>query len=51
MLETFRELNTPDEIDLEFGIKLSGRLGALIASVDSEATFKVKLNWTNERPG
>lgn len=50
VLNTFRELNTPDEINLEFGVKLSGKLGALIASVDSEATFKVALKWKNEKP-
>ena len=47
VLTTFRELNTPDEINLEFGVKLSGTLGALFASVDSEATFKVSLKWKN----
>ena len=49
VLNTFRDLNTPDEINLEFGIKLSGTLGALFASVDSEATFKVSLKWKNEK--
>lgn len=49
VLDTFRELNTPDEIHLEFGIKLRGKVGAIIASVDSEATFKVALKWKNER--
>lgn len=50
VLNTFQELNTPDEINLEFGIKLSGTLGALFASVDSEATFKVMLKWKNDKP-
>lgn len=49
VLDTFRELNTPDEINLEFGIKFGGKVGAIIASVDSEATFKVALKWKNER--
>jgi len=50
VLDTLRDLNTPDEINLEFGIKLSGTLGAVFASVDSEATFKVALKWKNEKP-
>ncbi len=48
-LETFRDLNTPDEITLEFGVKLSGSIGAILASVDSEATFKVALKWQNPK--
>jgi hypothetical protein len=46
-LNAFRELNTPDEISLEFGIKLSGSVGAILASVESEAIFKVVLKWNN----
>ena len=47
MLESFKEMNTPDEIDLEFGIKFNAKAGAVFASVDSEATFKVSLKWKN----
>jgi hypothetical protein len=36
---------SPDEIQVEFGVKLSGKLGAVIASVDAEATYKVTLKW------
>jgi hypothetical protein len=39
----------PNEIKIEFGIKLSAKLGALVASSDAEANFKVTLSWT-ERP-
>ena len=49
VLDTLRELNTPDEVGLEFGIKLNAKVGAIIASADSEATFKVSLKWANER--
>jgi Trypsin-co-occurring domain 1 len=45
VLSTLRDLNTPDEIEVEFGIKLSASAGAFIASADSEATFNVRLNW------
>ena len=48
VLNAFRELNTPAEIGLEFGIKFNAKAGAIIASVDSEATFKVSLKWANK---
>jgi hypothetical protein len=41
-----RDLATaPDEIDVEFGIKLSVKAGAIIASTDAEANFKVAMRW------
>ena len=45
VLNAFREMNTPDEINLEFGLKFSAKAGAILASVDGEATFKVALKW------
>lgn len=51
VLNTFREINTPAEIELEFGIKFNGKVGAVFASVDSEATFKVSLKWVNKSTG
>ena len=45
VLNAFREMNTPDEIHLEFGLKFSAKAGAILASVDGEATFKVSLKW------
>jgi hypothetical protein len=50
VLETLRELNTPKNIEIEFGIKFSGKIGAFIASADTDATFRVKLVWENPRP-
>jgi len=47
LLDSLRELNTPEEIGLEFGLKFNAKAGAIIASVDSEATFKVSLTWKN----
>lgn len=47
VLNAFKEMNTPDEIGLEFGVKFSGKVGVMLASVDSEATFKVSLKWSN----
>ena len=42
-----RELHdAPDEIGVEFGIKLSAEAGAFIASAGVEANYKVSLKWT-----
>ena len=48
ILDAFRQMNNPSEVNLEFGIKLSGKLGAIFTAVESEATFKVALKWKNE---
>jgi hypothetical protein len=48
VLQTFREFDTPNEVNLEFGIKLNGSLGAIIATVNSEASFKVSLKWARK---
>ena len=48
VLKTFQEMSTPEEIGLEFGVKFNAKAGAILASVDSEATFKVSLKWTNK---
>jgi hypothetical protein len=50
VLNAFREMNTPDEIALEFGLKFTAKAGAVfVASAGSEATFKVALKWKNDR--
>jgi len=36
-------LDAPEEIGLEFGFKFNSKAGAVIASVDSEAAFKVSI--------
>ena len=48
VLDAFRQMNHPSEVNLEFGIKLSGKLGAIFTAVESEAIFKVALKWKNE---
>jgi hypothetical protein len=45
LLHTFQEMTAPDEIGFEFGIKFNAKAGAVFASVDSEATFKVSVKW------
>ena len=47
LLDSLRELNTPEEIGLEFGLKFNTQLGAIIASANAEATFKVTIKWKN----
>ncbi len=48
VLQAFQGLHTPAEIGLEFGVKFSAKAGVIIASVDSEAVFKVSLKWSNK---
>jgi hypothetical protein len=50
VLQTFRDMNTPDEITLDFSLRFHAKLGAIFASADSTATFKVMLKWKNEKP-
>jgi hypothetical protein len=36
---------SPDQLEVEFGIKLSAGAGAFIATASTEANFKVKMTW------
>ena len=47
VFESLHELNNPKQIELEFGIGISGSLDAFIASTKAEVSFKVKLTWEN----
>lgn len=48
-IEKVRELSdAPEQVGIEFGIKLGAKAGAFIASADAEATFKVTLTWKRE---
>jgi len=47
VLDGLRELNTPKEISLEFGLKFSAKTGVIVASADSEVSFKVNVKWVN----
>jgi hypothetical protein len=47
IINKLRELHdAPDEIGVEFGIKLSAEAGAFIASAGVEANYTVSLKWT-----
>lgn len=39
------DINQPDTIALEFGLKLTAATGVVIASASTEVTFKVTLSW------
>ena len=45
VLQTFKDMETPNEIALEFGVKFSAKAGAIFASAGADATFKVSLKW------
>jgi hypothetical protein len=47
LLDSLKDLNTPEQINLEFGVKFNAKAGVVFASVDSEAVFKVALTWKN----
>ncbi|MDP1624703.1 MAG: CU044_2847 family protein [bacterium] len=41
--------DAPDEIEVEFGIKLGAEAGAVIATTSMEANYKVVLKWIKPR--
>jgi len=45
LMSRLKELNTPGQIGIEFGIKLGAKAGAIFTSADVEANFKVSLTW------
>lgn len=48
LLTSLKDINTPDEIDLEFSISFNGKAGVVFTSVESEASFKVHIKWKNQ---
>jgi hypothetical protein len=51
IISTLRDLHdAPDEIDVQFGIKLSAEAGAFIASAGVEANYTVSLKWVKSQP-
>lgn len=46
IISKLRDLtDPPDQAEAEFGLKLGGKVNAVIASGSSEANFKIKLTW------
>ncbi|MEU1882756.1 CU044_2847 family protein [Streptosporangium sp. NPDC001559] len=50
-LESFRSGRLrPDQIEIEFGVKLNAEAGALIAKTSTEGQLTVKLTWSSGPP-
>ena len=46
LLQSITQLDAaPDKVEVSFGIKLSTKAGAVIASASAEGNFSVKLTW------
>jgi hypothetical protein len=49
VIQQLRKLHdTPDEIQVAFGLKLSADAGAILASAGAEANYTVTLKWIKE---
>jgi Trypsin-co-occurring domain 1 len=52
ILQQLRSLaQPPDEVAVEFGVKLSAESGAIIAKASGEANFKINLTWKKSNTG
>ena len=50
-LRQFRAMDArPDEIQVEFGVRLSAQAGAVIAKAGGDGHLKVKLTWQRSAP-
>ncbi len=47
LLASLKDINTPAEIKLEFGITFKGGANVVFTSIESEANFKVAITWKN----
>ncbi|MFE2941506.1 CU044_2847 family protein [Streptomyces sp. NPDC059255] len=48
ILEQLRQVQ-PDELEVEFGVNLAGRAGAVITSTEASCHLKVRLQWNKSR--
>jgi hypothetical protein len=44
-----RDAAHPDEVTLEFGIKITAQAGAIVAKAGAEGNFTVTLKWTADK--
>ena len=52
ILQQLRSLaQPPDEVAVEFGVKMSAESGAIIAKASGEANFKINLTWKKNAAG
>ena len=50
VIQKLRELHdSPDEVQVSFGLKLSAEVGAVLASGSVEANYTVTLKWVKEK--
>jgi hypothetical protein len=50
IIKKLRELSDPpDEVEVEFGLKMSAEAGAVVAAAGIEANYTVTLKWTREK--
>ncbi|MBR7826395.1 hypothetical protein KDK95_08785 [Actinospica sp. MGRD01-02] len=50
VLDRFKALS-PDEVEITFGVKVSGTMNWLVAKAASEGSFEVKLRWRSGEDG
>jgi hypothetical protein len=44
-------VRAPNEVKIEFGVKLTAETGAIIAKTEAEANFMVSLSWKRDKEG
>lgn len=49
VINSLNDLNHPDEITIEFGLKFGAKAGVIFTSANSEATFKLSIKWKNDK--
>ncbi|MEL7039085.1 MAG: CU044_2847 family protein [Cyanobacteria bacterium J06592_8] len=46
IITKLRDLNEPaDEVEVKFGVKMSGDLGVIVASGNAEVNYEITLKW------
>lgn len=48
ILDSLKDINSPKEIQLEFGVKLDVASNVVIAKASTAANFKITLKWENK---
>lgn len=51
LMESLKDINNPDEINIEFGIKIGAKAGVVFASANTDVNFKVSIKWKNTDKG
>lgn len=47
IMHTLKELS-PDETEVEFGLKIGGETGVIIAKGTAEVNFTIRMSWKNQ---